>query len=139
VVGEIYIQLDRYLGELLDLVPDDATVVVISDHGMRPLDNAGYHAPHGILVARGDGIRQNAKIHGASVLDIAPTLLHLFGAPIPHDMDGKLLPQLFDRQWLVSHLPRYVEMDTSRSIGEKALTEGRDEIMEELRALGYIQ
>jgi hypothetical protein len=139
VVDEIYIQLDRYLGELLDLVPENATVVVISDHGMRPLDHAGFHAPHGILLARGEGIRQNAAVHGASVLDIAPTLLHLFGAPIPHNMDGKLLHQLFDRQWLMSHLPRYAEIDTSRSTEEKALTEGRDEILEELRALGYIQ
>ncbi len=139
IVDEIYIQLDRYLGELLELLPENATVVVISDHGMRPLDNAGYHAPHGILLARGEGIRRDASIYGASVLDIAPTLFHLFSTPIPFDMDGKVLPQLFDHGWLSSHPPRYVEMDTSRSTEEKALTEGRDEILEELRALGYIQ
>ena len=139
IVDEIYIQLDRYLGELIELLPENATLVVISDHGMRPLDNAGYHAPHGVLIARGEGIRKDASIYGASVLDIAPTLFQMFSAPIPFDMDGKVLPQLFDPRWLASHPPSYVEMDTSRSTEEKALTDGRDEILEELRALGYIQ
>ena len=30
-------------------------------------------------------------LHGASVLDIAPTILSLYGLPVGEDMDGKVL------------------------------------------------
>ena len=63
----------------------------------------------------------------------------MFGAPIPLDMDGKLLPQIFEASWLEAHPPRYADTDTSLSSDEEAITEGREEILEQLKALGYIQ
>lgn len=139
VVDEVYVQIDEWMGELLALLPDHAAVFVVSDHAMQPSDYAGRHAPFGIFLASGRNVRRDVHLDGASVLDIAPTILHLFGAPIPLDMDGKVLPQVFDTRWLTDHPPRYADMDTSLSVEEDALTEGRDEILEELRALGYIQ
>jgi predicted AlkP superfamily phosphohydrolase/phosphomutase len=139
IVDQIYIQLDRWMGDFLEMVPENATVVVVSDHGMTPVDTAGYHTPFGIFIASGKGIRSGTRLSGASVLDVAPTILHIFEAPIPLDMDGKILPQVFESQWLADHPPRYVDIDTSIKQKEKALTEGREEILEQLRALGYIQ
>ena len=63
----------------------------------------------------------------------------MFGVPIPLDMDGKLLPQIFEASWLETHPPRYADIDTSLSIDEEAITEGREEMPEQLKALGYIQ
>ena len=45
----------------------------------------------GVLVMHGPGIRQDERIYGAGLLDIAPTILHLFGLPVGRDMDGKVL------------------------------------------------
>jgi arylsulfatase A-like enzyme len=47
-VSETYRQADEILGELLDLVPEHATVVVVSDHGFRALEKSDldhYLAP----------------------------------------------------------------------------------------------
>jgi predicted AlkP superfamily phosphohydrolase/phosphomutase len=142
IVDEVYVLIDERIGEILDILPPHAKVVLVSDHGMTPIDTAGYHAPFGIFIARGPGIRSGATLHGGSVLDIAPTLLQMFEAPIPFDMDGKLLHQVFESSWLSEHAPRYVELDTSLEPvkeDEEMLTEGRDEILDQLRALGYIQ
>ncbi len=140
VVDNTYVQIDRWLGALLEILPDNATVVLVSDHGMRPGENLGHHDPFGIFLAAGDNLRKGADFYGASVLDVAPTVLHMFGAPIPLDMDGKVLVQVFERIWLDENPPRYVEADTSYTSGEKAEDdEVRDEILEQLRKLGYIQ
>jgi predicted AlkP superfamily phosphohydrolase/phosphomutase len=139
IVDQVYIQLDRWMSDFLEMVPEHATVVVVSDHGMTPAGTAGFHTPFGIFIASGKGIRSGGTLSGASVLDVAPTILHMFGAPIPFDMDGKILPQVFDSRWFLDHSPRYVDIDTSLTQKEEALTEGREEILEQLRALGYIQ
>ena len=142
IVDEVYALVDERIGEILDILPPHTKVVIVSDHGMTPIDTAGYHAPFGIFIARGPGIRSGTTLHGGSVLDIAPTLLQMFEAPIPFDMDGKLLHQVFESRWLSEHPPRYVELDTSlEPVKEdwEMLIEGRDEILDQLRALGYIQ
>jgi predicted AlkP superfamily phosphohydrolase/phosphomutase len=139
IVDGVYVHLDRWMGDLLEMVPEHATVVVVSDHGMVPVDTAGYHTPFGVFVASGRGIRSGSSLSGASVLDVAPTLLQMFGSPVPLDMDGKILPQVFEARWLAENPPRYADIDTSSSSTEEALTEGREEILEQLRALGYIQ
>jgi len=54
----------------------------------EPFDNkSGHHHPAGTLIAAGDGIE--ADDTDCSILDLAPTLLHLLGEPIPADMDGE--------------------------------------------------
>ena len=138
-VDQTYVQMDHWLGQLLNILPRNATVIVLSDHGEQPISGAGDHAPYGIFIASGPAIRRGVMFQGASVLDIAPSLLHMFGAPIPLDMDGKLLPQIFEASWLSTHPPRYADIDTSLSVDEEVITEGREEILDQLKALGYIQ
>jgi Type I phosphodiesterase / nucleotide pyrophosphatase len=139
IVDETYVQVDAWIGELLRTIPEGATVIVVSDHGEQPISGAGDHAPYGIFIAAGDGIRKGETFHGASVLDVAPTVLHLFDAPIPLDMDGKVLAQIFEGPWLESHPPHYADIDTSFSTNEEAQAEGNEEILEQLKALGYIE
>jgi predicted AlkP superfamily phosphohydrolase/phosphomutase len=56
----------------------------------------GCHRPDGVLLAYGAGVRPGL-IHGASVTDVAPTVLHAFGLPVPPEMDGHALEALFDQ------------------------------------------
>ncbi len=56
----------------------------------------GDHRMEGVLIASGAGVRAGAKPEGATLLDIAPTILHLLGVPVPGDMDGRPLDELFD-------------------------------------------
>lgn len=56
----------------------------------------GCHDQAGVLVMRGPGIRKGATLHACSNLDIAPTLLHLMGVPIPSEMKGRVLEEAFE-------------------------------------------
>ena len=61
---------------------------------------SGTHAdaPDGLLLAVGDGIRAGAMLHGASVLDVAPTILYLMGLPVARDMEGRVLTEMLDER-----------------------------------------
>ena len=55
----------------------------------------GDHRLEGLFLAYGPDIKQGAQIEGAKIYDIAPTVLHMFGLPVPDDMDGKVLTEIF--------------------------------------------
>jgi arylsulfatase A-like enzyme len=38
---------------------------------------------------------QPGEIEGANIVDLAPTALHAMGLPVPDDMDGRVLTELF--------------------------------------------
>jgi len=106
------------LGTLLNLAGPDVATFIVSDHGFHPdqmrsreLPNepagpAEEHRPFGVLVASGPGIRQDERIHGASLLDVTPTILQLFGPGLGKDMDGKPLLGAFEHP----AEPRYIEL-----------------------------
>ena len=56
----------------------------------------GDHRLEGILIASGPAFRPGAEPRDASLLDIAPTVLHLLGVPVPDDMDGRVLTELLE-------------------------------------------
>jgi arylsulfatase A-like enzyme len=57
------------------------------------MENEGTHdaAPDGILLGAGPGIDRQDEQTTVSLLDIAPTILHLLGTAVPTDMDGDVL------------------------------------------------
>jgi predicted AlkP superfamily phosphohydrolase/phosphomutase len=138
-MDEVYVQIDAWLGEILDALAPGAHVLVVSDHGMQQLQGTGDHAPFGLFIAHGDAIRRGHRQFGSTVLDVAPTLLHLFDQPVPLDMDGKVLASVFDEAWLRTASIRYVDADTSLLPDLAIATDASVEALEELRALGYIE
>ena len=57
----------------------------------------GDHRMEGVLIASGPAVRPGATLgSSANLLDVAPTILHLLGVPVPDDMDGRVLDELFD-------------------------------------------
>src|SRR5258706_11230754 len=66
--------------------------------GYSPAERAGRAVEHrhfGILCLKGPALRINEKLFGASLLDVCPTILTLFGLPAGRDMDGKVLVTAF--------------------------------------------
>ena len=98
---------DMMLGRLMELAGEETTIMLISDHGFHPDHNrlkalpnepagpAAEHSPYGIFVVNGPGIKKDKLVFGASLLDITPTLLAIYGLPIGEDMDGKVLVDIF--------------------------------------------
>ncbi len=147
---------DMMLGAMLALVDDDTTVIVLSDHGFHPdhlrlahlpTEPAGpaqEHREFGILVATGPGIRKGAEIHGASVLDLTPTVLSIFGLPVGADMDGKPLVTIFETPPTVSSIPSWEEVEGPFPHGMHAAGAELDsvqsaEAIKQLVDLGYIE
>jgi len=64
--------------------------------GEIPDKRTGAHRTYGFLVASGKHIKLGKSVEGASIMDIAPTILYLMGQPIPSDMDGKVLLEIID-------------------------------------------
>jgi hypothetical protein len=56
----------------------------------------GYHDRIGVLLMRGPGIRRGARLNDCTNLDIAPTILHLLGLPVPSHMSGRVLHEALE-------------------------------------------
>jgi predicted AlkP superfamily phosphohydrolase/phosphomutase/Flp pilus assembly protein TadD len=91
VINSHYRMLDLMLARLVELAGTEAAVIVASTGH----DAESGKSPHGIFVAGGQGFAQDALLHGASVLDAAPTVLTWFGLPIGDDMEGRVLIESF--------------------------------------------
>jgi len=154
VVASGYVLHDIILGNLLGEAGADATVIIISDHGFHsdhlrprhiphePAGPAAQHRPYGIFVMAGPGIKQDELVHGASLLDICPTVLTLLGLPVGQDMDGKPLVQAFESPPAVAAIPSWdaVAGPAGMHSPEKRIDPVEaQEAIRQLVALGYIE
>ena len=145
---------DMMLGTLLRLAGPETTVILMSDHGFHPdhlrpsaiprepTGPAVEHRQFGIFVARGPGIRMDERIFGAGLLDICPTLLHLFGLPVGEDMDGKVLLDIYqDQPAAIQRIPSWdtVEGDHGMHPPDRQISPADSKAaLQQLIALGYI-
>jgi predicted AlkP superfamily phosphohydrolase/phosphomutase len=101
---------------------------------------AGGHKsdPQGILIAYGSHIRAG-RIEGAAITDLAPTILHLFGLPIPNDMDGRVLSEIFPPESKPATTRPGLAPPHDRERQKYVFSqEDEAEIEKKLRALGYL-
>jgi hypothetical protein len=59
------------------------------------------------IALSGDGIRLAPAASSASLLDVAPTALHLLGLAVPRNSDGRVLYELLDPRGPGLRAPRY--------------------------------
>ncbi|MEM9414371.1 MAG: alkaline phosphatase family protein [Planctomycetota bacterium] len=146
---------DMMLGRLLDNCNDDTTVILCSDHGfesgnLRTLGNprepagpAADHRQYGIFLAKGPNIRAGERVFGASLIDLAPTMLAALGMPIGDDMDGRPLLEIFKEQPNIQTVESWDNVEGEFPDGmhgeEKPLDpEAAAELLNQFVALGYI-
>jgi predicted AlkP superfamily phosphohydrolase/phosphomutase len=117
-------------------------LVIREPEPMKGHEWAGTHRLHGILLAKGGPLKKGAKIDGARLMDMAPTLLYLAGQPIPSDMDGRVLLDLFEPEFVAKHPVVYDQVqgdDQTPGNGSTYSAEDAALIEERLKALGYIE
>jgi predicted AlkP superfamily phosphohydrolase/phosphomutase len=115
-----YIAMDKVLGTILKHTDENTYVFMISDHGIKPLrefeEDPHMHMDHGgatpviakhdfadgddvpgSIIVMGPNIKKDHRLMGfeASVYDIAPTLLSLYGIKQPAQMKGHVLTDIF--------------------------------------------
>ena len=111
--------------------------------GNRPVMKSrvwpGNHRMDGIFIAHGPQVRAGHVLDRASIVDVAPTLLYGLDCPVPSDVDGRPLTEIFDANLVAGRPVRACEPVTPHFGGLPELTdEEQDEIMARLRSLGYI-
>jgi predicted AlkP superfamily phosphohydrolase/phosphomutase len=118
-----YVAFDKVLGTILKHVDENTYLFIISDHGIKPLREFEETDPHahmdhekttpviakhdfadgddvpGSFIAMGPGIKHDLRLMGfeASVYDITPTILHLYGIEQPKQMRGHVLSEIFEK------------------------------------------
>jgi predicted AlkP superfamily phosphohydrolase/phosphomutase len=145
VIDAYYVYLDGLLGEYLDGLGADGTLVVLSDHGFKPVlfpgkpTTSGHHRLEGIIGLHGRGVKRGGRIASAGLLDVLPTLLRLLDVPIAQDLEGRVLADALDPRFLASHpaasVATYGALDRPAETGESELDRN---VLERLRSLGYI-
>ena len=103
---------------------------------------SGTHRLNGVFLAKGQGMKRNFPANGARIIDVAPTILYTFGLPILRNMDGALLEQCFEPDYLAERPPTYETVarqeaeEADRRLLDKEETE---EVAQRLRQLGYLE
>lgn len=135
---------DMMLERLLDLAGESAHVLLLSDHGFAsgrerrpdtpdiPGGPAAEHHPYGILVGAGPEWKKQ-RVHGHSLLDICPAILHLFEQPIGSRMTGAV-PHYWWHKQRASRSMEYADRHERAfgKIGEE------QQLLNDLDSLGYI-
>ena len=149
----IYRFHDMMLESLLAIAGDDTAVVIVSDHGYwndhrRPDPKAAesnpvaWHRPFGVFAAAGPGIKAGTRLHGGSILDIAPTVLTLLGLPAGKDMPGRVLAEVLDGVPVAERIESWEKVEGACGMHPADLRIDPAEAhaaLEQLVALGYIE
>jgi len=143
----VYGYMDKILGEILDRIGPEATVIICSDHAFI-YEGGGYdhyetrEIPHGILLVKGPNIKKGYEIKDATIFDILPTMLYQLGLPQAEDMDGKILTEIFNEDFLrrtpLRFIRTYEDGKSAKAAGARDSADDQRRL-EELKALGYIK
>lgn len=148
VSAKVHKREEIYHGEYIEIAPDlvieqnDEIQGVSTSVGMgqifsRASEDVGHHRIDGIFIAWGQNIKKGVDIRKVKIYDVAPTILHIFAIPIPKDMDGRVLMEIFEKP----KSPTF-ESKTSATVKEHAAAtyskREEEKIIKRLRKLGYI-
>jgi len=146
LVKNIYNRNDVYWGKYAYLGPDlivefkedcSGNYSFISNESWFKEFNDGMHYRNGIAIFYGPDIKVGVNLDShVMIWDICPTILHLLNMPIPKDMDGRVLTEIFKPESkLAKRKPKYVDEDFFERKKIKVKTKLR---IEKLKKIGKI-
>lgn len=97
---------------------------------------AGNHRSTGLFAAWGSPIEPGSTVENATVYDIAPTLLHAMGEPVPAETDGRLLVEILDDA-VSDREPERVSYAVGANGSDRE--EDYSAVYERLKGLGYME
>lgn len=99
-------------------------------------DTSGQHRMDGILIGNGAGTSAHAAFSPTpQLIDLAPTILQLFGEPIPDDMDGRVLNELLAQPRAAQYAPA---LNFENKMDGEYSEQDQKAIEERLAGLGYL-
>lgn len=151
-VEAVYRLADEMVGQYRAAMDESTVLVVVSDHGftlgelpddpsvirdMRRVSEQ-YHEEHGILYLVGRGIRPGVSLAAPAALDLAPTLLKLAGLPVPEDMPGRPLDEIWSAPPATVRLSTYESSEAPATAAVAAESSLDPAVLAQLKALGYL-
>jgi Tfp pilus assembly protein PilF len=105
-VANYYSEVDRLIGEWMNVLPRETTVMIVSAHGFnwgkgrpRAIPAGGSalsdHRNPGLFIAYGPLVAPSRAPHPMSIYDVAPTILTLLGLPQSMEMPGRVATWAF--------------------------------------------
>ena len=151
IVEDVLTKDDVYSGECFDEAPD--IILLPKDDGYafialrsyssyierNPMWSSG-HSMNGIFILRGPDVLRGAETDTIQMADCMPTVMHLLDVPIPEDVDGRVLDELF-RPGSATHEKRPESQGPSQLSGRafEKVSDDDEKLMEEkLKGLGYL-
>jgi predicted AlkP superfamily phosphohydrolase/phosphomutase len=137
--SEIYShEVDGVLLPDLVLIPVEGYVAGagLAEASRQENGEKGDHRHNGVLLLHGPNLRRDIANFRPALIDLAPTVLHALGLPVPSDMDGKVLEGIFRAPRPV----RFENSDNSTLVDARDYAEQETELIEQrLRGLGYVE
>jgi len=111
VLTEAYRFHDQMLGRLVELAGPETTVVLCSTRGVqtgrsrampdptKAVNYIDHYRAAGVFFISGPSTQKDELVYGATLYDIAPTILALFQKPIPRDLPGRVLADVFSKPY----------------------------------------
>lgn len=146
IFEKVYRREEIYSGPYVNLAPD---LVALHTNGVHVSDSIGkkdsfdrkgaWEADNilkGMVLFYGSDVRKGRLSEECSIMDLAPTILHMMGVPIPEDMDGKILDIFEHHSELAKREKEYQK--PKDTLGVESLDREDEEVASRLRSLGYI-
>jgi hypothetical protein len=125
VLGLVIELLDVQLGRLVAVSQSDTLIAVVSPYGLAPPSSlerlrrllgigddwrtSAEDCPDGVLLLSGVGVPQGQRFAGSRLTDFAPTLCYLLGLPVAQYMEGGVILEGVEEEYLASHPLRVVD------------------------------
>jgi tetratricopeptide (TPR) repeat protein len=96
----------------------------------------------GVLARRGPALREAERVYGASILDVAPTVLTMLGLAVGADMDGRVLVEAWRQPPAIDHVFGWDAIEGPAGLHPADLRQDpfeAQQAMQQLADLGYIQ
>ncbi|MBD3355046.1 hypothetical protein GF361_03605 [Candidatus Woesearchaeota archaeon] len=140
----------KYLSQIPDIIfllnPNYFVDFGISKNLTEPFynksDRRGDHlySRDGMFIAYGPDIKKGEEIN-TEIYDFAPTILHMYDIPIPDDMNGRVIKNIFNEDsGLAKKKVKYQKSKNEIVFSEKKKISSKDEVQikEKLKKLGYL-
>ncbi len=102
----------------------------------------GQHRKNGIFMMKGPGTKKIEIKDSPYIYDLMPTILYYLGSPIPKDIEGKVIEEIFDNSFLNKHKIKYLEDNNNThkyDRGKEDIKESEKTMIEEqLKNMGYL-
>ncbi|MFN2137878.1 MAG: alkaline phosphatase family protein [Candidatus Promineifilaceae bacterium] len=128
---DLHLVLDDYRMIACPLFATEGKIITSQIRG-----DSGCHRSEGIFLAKGPRIKVGDTLPENNIRDLAPTIMHLMGRPVPAVMDGRVLVEIFTEPQAVTYVDGAEENDV---VAEKAFDSAEAaQVEERLRGLGYL-